>query len=89
MLNGKRWLEWCKYCRHWTLEQWKHILCSDESRFTIWQSHAQIWIWQMPGAHYLLQCIVPTVKFDGGGINDLGLFFMVLIRPLSSSEGKS
>ena len=35
LTNAKQ-LEWCKV--HWTLEQWKHILWSDESRFTIWQS---------------------------------------------------
>ena len=26
MGNAKRWLEWCKAWRHWTLEQWKHSL---------------------------------------------------------------
>ena len=36
MRNGKRWLEWCKDLSHWTLEQWKHVLWSDESCFTIW-----------------------------------------------------
>jgi hypothetical protein len=25
MCNAKRWLEWCKAHRHWTLEQWKHM----------------------------------------------------------------
>jgi hypothetical protein len=38
MHNGKRWLKWCKAHHHWTLEQWKRVLWSDESRFTIWQS---------------------------------------------------
>ena len=27
MRNAKRLLEWCKARRHWTLEQWKHVLC--------------------------------------------------------------
>ena len=36
--NAKRWLERCKARLHWTLEQWKRVLWSDESRFTIWQS---------------------------------------------------
>ena len=35
MRNGKHRLEWCKAHRHWTLEQWKHVLWSDESHFTI------------------------------------------------------
>ena len=42
MCNAKRRLEWCKVHRHWTLEQWKHVIWSDESRFTIWQSDGQI-----------------------------------------------
>jgi hypothetical protein len=38
MRNAKRRLKWCKACRHWTLEQWKRVLWSDESLFTICQS---------------------------------------------------
>jgi hypothetical protein len=34
---AKRWLEWYKAQCHWTLEQWKHVLWSDESRVIIWQ----------------------------------------------------
>jgi hypothetical protein len=42
MCNAKHQLQWCKVCRHWTLEQW-----SDESRFTIWQSVGRIWVWNL------------------------------------------
>ena len=53
MRNAKHRLEWCKARRHCTLEQWKHVLWSDESRFTIWQSNGRIWVWRMPGERYL------------------------------------
>jgi hypothetical protein len=58
MRNAKRRLEWCKAHRHWTLEQ----------------SDGRIWVWWMPGAHYLPQCIVATVMFGGGKIMVSGCF---------------
>jgi hypothetical protein len=36
MRNAKRRLECCKGQHLWILEQWKRVLWSDESRFTIW-----------------------------------------------------
>jgi hypothetical protein len=41
MRNAKRWLEWCKAFLHWTLEQWKHVLWSNDSLF-IWKSDGRM-----------------------------------------------
>ena len=38
MRNAQRRLEGGKAHHHWTMEQWKRVLWSVESRFTIWQS---------------------------------------------------
>ncbi|GFW53949.1 transposable element Tcb2 transposase [Trichonephila clavipes] len=36
--NAKHRLQWCRAHRHGTVDMWKTVFCSDESRFTVWQS---------------------------------------------------
>ncbi|KAI4887301.1 hypothetical protein NFI96_024971 [Prochilodus magdalenae] len=32
--------------RPWTLEQWRRVLWSDQSRFSVWQSDGRVWVWR-------------------------------------------
>ncbi|CAI9547927.1 unnamed protein product [Staurois parvus] len=63
--NAKHWMQWCKAGHHWTLEQWRHVLWSDESRFSVWQSNGHVWVWWLPGEGYLPDLIVPSLV-EGG-----------------------
>jgi hypothetical protein len=65
-VNAKRHLKWRKKRSHWPVNNWKRVIWSDESRYTMWRSDGRIWVWWIPGERYLPACTVPTIKFVGG-----------------------
>lgn len=54
-----------------------NVFSGDASRFTIWQADGQVW---PPREHYLPECIVPNVKFGGGGVT---VCFLAIFRVFS------
>lgn len=40
-------IQWCKAHKHWTFEQWRHVLWRDKLNFTIWKFDGREWVWQM------------------------------------------
>ena len=85
--NRKKRLQWCKERRTWDNE-WKTVIWSDESRFTLYQNDAHVRVWRQPREAYDVDCLVPTYKHGGGGIMVWGCFVNNQPGPLVLVEGK-
>ncbi|MBJ5103535.1 hypothetical protein JGF61_23265, partial [Salmonella enterica subsp. enterica serovar Agona] len=52
LMNMKRRLQWCQEHKTWTAEQWKHVLFSDESMFTLFPTTGCVYVWRTPAEAY-------------------------------------
>jgi hypothetical protein len=90
--KAKRWLVWCKACRHWT--QWNSGAVETHS-LERWITLHHLSVWQMNMGLIESRRTLPARMHSANykvwwrRNNGLGLFFMVQARPFSSSEGKS
>jgi transposase len=53
--------------RDWTVEQWKQVLWSDESKYQLFPT-GRVIVRRRTHEKWHPQCIIPTVKFGGGSI---------------------
>ena len=59
--NNKKRLAWAMKHRHWTTENWKKVLWTDESKFEIFGSSRRVFVRRRVGKMMVLQCVTPTV----------------------------
>jgi hypothetical protein len=71
--NNKR-LTWAKKHEQWTLDLWKSVLWSDESKFEIFGSNLCVFVRRSVGEQMISSCVVPTVKHGEGGVMVWGCF---------------
>lgn len=66
--NKQKRLNWAQQHKDWTIEQWKRVLWTDESKFEIYGSRRRVFVRRSAGERVRDQCIVPTVKHGGGSV---------------------
>jgi len=54
--------------QHWTIEDWKRIIFSDETKINRLGSDGRKWVWKEPSSKLTAQHVNGTVKFGGGSL---------------------
>lgn len=72
--NKKKRLEWARKHKNLTLDQWKNVLWSDESKFEVFGSKRRVFIRRSVGERMSEQCLLLSVKHGGGSVMVWGCF---------------
>lgn len=83
--NRVRRLAWCQARVNWSIEDWKNIIWSDESPFTL-RYKARKKVWRLDNERYDMKCITASVKHDAK-INVWGCFSFNGVGELTIIEG--
>ncbi len=79
--NRKRRLQFTQAHQNWTIEDWKNVAWSDESRFLLRHSDGKIRIWHKEHESMDPSCLVSMVQAAGGGVMVWGYFLGTLWAP--------
>ena len=66
--HKKRWLEWAQAHAHWTAEDWKLVIFSNESKFNLFGSDGRRRCWRKPGEEFDEIYVRNEVKHGGGNV---------------------
>jgi hypothetical protein len=66
--NSRKRLAWCKAHRYWTIDDWKRVVWSDETKVNRFNSDGRTWAWIRDGQTLQPRHINATVKHGGGSI---------------------
>ena len=72
LANKRKRLRWAKEHRHWTDEDWKKVLWTDE--FDVFGSHGRTFVRCRTSEKMLEECLTPSVKHGGGNVMVWGCF---------------
>jgi len=86
--HRKRRLAFALKYREWTVEDWKRVIWSDETKINRFGSDGREWIWKQKGEGLIEREVQGTVKFGGGNIMVWGCMGWNGVGHLAEVEGK-
>lgn len=85
--NQRARLQFAENHRHWTVENWKKVFFSDESKFKLFGSDGKQYVRRPIDTRYNSKYQIPTVKHGGGGVMVWGGFSYEGVDSLVEIEG--
>lgn len=85
--NKKARLQFAKDYQNWTVEDWKKVAFSDESKFNLFGSDSRQHVWRPIGTRNDVRYQIPTVKHGGGSVMVWGVFSAQGVGPLVEING--
>jgi len=85
--NKKARLEFAKEHQSWTVEDWKKVLFSDETKINLFGNDGRRYVRRPKGSRYDSRYQIPTVKHGGGSIMLWGAFSWKGVGPIFKIEG--
>ena len=67
-VHRRKRLQWASECRNWTLEKWKKVAWSDESRFLLDHVDGRVRVRRLPGEVMVPGCTVGRQQAGGGSV---------------------
>ncbi len=84
--NRTRRLQFTQVHQNWTIEDWKNVAWSVESRFLLQHSDGRFRIWRKVNESMDPSCLVSTVQAGGGGVMVRGMFSWHTLGPFVPIE---
>jgi len=85
LLQIRKRLQFARAHQNWTVENWKNVAWSDESRFPLRHSDGRVRIWREMNENMDPSCLFTTVEAAGGGVMVWLVFFWHTLRPLCAN----
>lgn len=86
-VNKKKRLQFAKEHKNWTIDDWKNVLWTDESKFELFGSHRRQYCRRKVNERYKPNCILPTTKHGGGSVMVWGCFSFDGVGQLVKIDG--